>query len=80
MPGEWEVNYDDTEGRRKKTDDFTAFVEGRSSLGRMGLFIQNAGRRVGKLVFAKMDETVLHPYRGNSRDREGLPGRVLFGI
>ena len=91
LPGEWEVNYDDTEGRRKKTDEFTAFVEGRSSLGRMGLFIQNAGwvdpgfegeitlelfnanrcairldagRRVGKLVFAKMDETVLHPYRG----------------
>ena len=24
-------------------DDLTAFVEGRSSLGRMGLFIQNAG-------------------------------------
>lgn len=63
-------------------DDLTAFVEGRSSLGRMGLFIQNAGwvdpgfkgeitlelynanrcaielkagRRVGQLVFAKMD-------------------------
>ena len=63
-------------------DDLTAFVEGRSSLGRVGLFIQNAGwvdpgfkgeitlelfnanrcaielksgRRVGQLVFAKMD-------------------------
>lgn len=27
----------------KLPDDLTAFVEGRSSLGRMGLFIQNAG-------------------------------------
>lgn len=65
-------------------NDLTAFVEGRSSLGRMGLFIQNAGwvdpgfkgeitlelynanrcaielkagRRVGQLVFAKMEIT-----------------------
>ena len=72
-------------------DDLTAFVEGRSSLGRMGLFIQNAGwvdpgfkgeitlelynanrcaielkagRRVGQLVFAKMDATALNPYNG----------------
>ena len=64
-------------------DDLTAFVEGRSSLGRMGLFIQNAGwvdpgfkgeitlelfnanrcaielcagRRIGQLVFAQLDE------------------------
>ena len=72
-------------------DTLTAFVEGRSSLGRMGLFIQNAGwvdpgfegeitlelynanrcaielkcgRRVGQLVFAKMDALALHPYNG----------------
>ena len=69
-------------------NDLTAFVEGRSSLGRMGLFIQNAGwvdpgfkgeitlelynanrcaielkagRRVGQLVFAKMDAVSLNP-------------------
>lgn len=29
--------------RVKLPDDLTAFVEGRSSIGRMGLFIQNAG-------------------------------------
>ena len=74
-------------------NDLTAFVEGRSSLGRMGLFIQNAGwvdpgfegeitlelfnanrcaielqagRRVGQLVFAKMDACALHTYNGKS--------------
>lgn len=72
-------------------DDLTAFVEGRSSLGRMGLLIRNAGwvdpgfkgeitlelynanrcaielkagRRVGQLVFAKMDGKALNPYKG----------------
>jgi len=72
-------------------NNLTAFVEGRSSLGRLGLFIQNAGwvdpgfkgeitlelfnanrcaielkagRRVGQLVFAKMDDTALNPYKG----------------
>lgn len=77
-------------------DDLTAFVEGRSSLGRMGLFIQNAGwvdpgfkgeitlelynanrcaielkagRRVGQLVFAKMDSAALNPYSGNTNSR-----------
>ena len=71
------------------SDNLTAFVEGRSSLGRIGLFIQNAGwvdpgfrgeitlelfnanrcaielkagRRVGQLVFAQLDETALNPY------------------
>lgn len=75
-------------------DNLTAFVEGRSSLGRIGLFIQNAGwvdpgfrgeitlelfnanrcaielkagRRVGQLVFAQLDETALNPYSGNIR-------------
>ena len=79
-------------------NDLTAFVEGRSSLGRMGLFIQNAGwvdpgfegeitlelfnanrcaiklqsgRRVGQLVFARMDTTALHPYRGKYQGQKG---------
>ena len=73
-------------------NNLTAFVEGRSSLGRMGLFIQNAGwvdpgfkgeitlelfnankcaielkagRRIGQLVFAQMDDYALHPYQSN---------------
>lgn len=82
-------------------DDLTAFVEGRSSLGRMGLFIQNAGwvdpgfegeitlelfnanrcaielkagRRVGQLVFAKMDEKADNPYRGKYQGQRGATG------
>ncbi|MBQ8508560.1 MAG: dCTP deaminase [Clostridia bacterium] len=82
-------------------DDLTAFVEGRSSLGRMGLFIQNAGwvdpgfegeitlelynanrhaielhagRRVGQLVFASMDEAAEHPYRGKYQGQRGATG------
>ena len=86
-------------------DDLTAFVEGRSSLGRMGLFIQNAGwvdpgfkgeitlelynanrcaielkvgRRVGHLVFAKMDQTAIHPYRGKYQGQRGATGSKVF--
>ena len=86
-------------------DDLTAFVEGRSSLGRMGLFIQNAGwvdpgfkgeitlelfnanrcaielkagRRVGQLVFAKMDDTALNPYRGKYQGQRGATGSRVF--
>lgn len=86
-------------------DDLTAFVEGRSSLGRMGLFIQNAGwvdpgfkgeitlelynanrcaielragRRVGQLVFAKMDCAALNPYRGKYQGQRGATGSRLF--
>lgn len=82
-------------------DDLTAFVEGRSSLGRMGLFIQNAGwvdpgfegeitlelfnanrcaielqagRRVGQLVFAKMDSKADKPYRGKYQGQRGATG------
>ena len=82
-------------------DDLTAFVEGRSSLGRMGLFIQNAGwvdpgfcgeitlelynanrcaielkagRRVGQLVFGKMDDHALHPYNGKYQGQKGATG------
>ncbi len=85
----------------KLPDDLTAFVEGRSSLGRMGLFIQNAGwvdpgfegeitlelynanrcaielqagRRVGQLVFAKMDQKALNPYRGKYQGQRGATG------
>ena len=86
-------------------DDLTAFVEGRSSLGRMGLFIQNAGwvdpgfkgeitlelfnanrcaielkagRRVGQLVFAKMDEKALNPYCGKYQGQRGATGSRVF--
>ena len=86
-------------------DDLTAFVEGRSSLGRMGLFIQNAGwvdpgfkgeitlelfnanrcaielkagRRVGQLVFAKMDDSALNPYNGKYQGQMGATGSRVF--
>lgn len=86
-------------------NDLTAFVEGRSSLGRMGLFIQNAGwvdpgfqgeitlelynanrcaielkagRRVGQLVFARMDETALNPYNGKYQGQKGATGSRVF--
>lgn len=86
-------------------DDLTAFVEGRSSLGRMGLFIQNAGwvdpgfegeitlelfnanrcaiklqsgRRVGQLVFARMDTPALHPYRGKYQGQKGATGSRVY--
>lgn len=85
--------------------NLTAFVEGRSSLGRMGLFIQNAGwvdpgfegeitlelfnanrcaielksgRRVGQLVFAKLDDTALNPYRGKYQGQRGATGSRVF--
>ncbi|WP_028517185.1 dCTP deaminase [Ruminococcus flavefaciens] len=86
-------------------DDLTAFVEGRSSLGRMGLFIQNAGwvdpgfkgeitlelfnanrcaielkagRRVGQLVFAQMDDHALAPYNGKYQGQKGATGSRVF--
>lgn len=86
-------------------NDLTAFVEGRSSLGRMGLFIQNAGwvdpgfqgeitlelynanrcaielkagRRVGQLVFAKMDQAALNPYHGKYQGQTGATGSRVF--
>ena len=86
-------------------DDLTAFVEGRSSLGRMGLFIQNAGwvdpgfegeitlelfnanrcaiqlnagRRVGQLVFAKLDDHALNPYKGKYQCQTGATGSRVF--
>lgn len=89
----------------KLPDDLTAFVEGRSSLGRMGLFIQNAGwvdpgfsgeitlelfnanrcaielragRRIGQLVFAQMDQAALHPYRGKYQGQRGATGSRVY--
>lgn len=86
-------------------NDLTAFVEGRSSLGRIGLFIQNAGwvdpgfcgeitlelynanryaielqagRRVGQLVFAKMDKPALNPYSGKYQGQRGATGSRVF--
>lgn len=86
-------------------DDITAFVEGRSSLGRMGLFIQNAGwvdpgfkgeitlelfnanrcaielnvgRRVGQLVFAKLDDKALNPYKGKYQGQKGATGSKVY--
>ena len=86
-------------------NNLTAFVEGRSSLGRMGLFIQNAGwvdpgfkgeitlelynanrcaielkagRRVGQLVFAKMDGNALNPYKGKYQGQKGAVGSKVF--
>lgn len=86
-------------------DDLTAFVEGRSSLGRMGLFIQNAGwvdpgfkgeitlelfnanrcaielksgRRVGQLVFAKLDGHALNPYNGKYQGQTGATGSRVY--
>lgn len=86
-------------------DDLTAFVEGRSSLGRMGLFIQNAGwvdpgfkgeitlelfnanrcaielcsgRRVGQMVFARMDRAAENPYRGKYQGQRGATGSRVY--
>lgn len=86
-------------------DDLTAFVEGRSSLGRMGLFIQNAGwvdpgfkgeitlelfnanrcaikltsgRRLGQLVFARMDAPAINPYSGKYQGQTGATGSRVY--
>ena len=86
-------------------EDLTAFVEGRSSLGRMGLFIQNAGwvdpgfrgeitlelynanrcaieltagRRVGQLVFARMDAPAQKPYDGKYQGQRGATGSRVY--
>lgn len=89
----------------KLPDDLTAFVEGRSSLGRMGLFIQNAGwvdpgfegeitlelynanrcaielqsgRRIGQLVFARMDRAAANPYAGKYQGQRGATGSKIY--
>lgn len=89
----------------KLPDNLTAFVEGRSSLGRLGLFIQNAGwvdpgfegeitlelfnanrcaielqagRRVGQLVFAHLDDVALNPYKGKYQGQRGATGSRVY--
>ena len=89
----------------KLPNDLTAFVEGRSSVGRMGLFIQNAGwvdpgfegeitlelfnasdkpillksgRRVGQLVFAKLDNEAENPYNGKYQKQRGATGSRIY--
>lgn len=89
----------------KLPDNLTAFVEGRSSIGRMGLFIQNAGwvdpgfegritlelynanslpirleagRRICQLVFCKMDQMALSPYRGKYQGQKKSTGSRVF--
>ena len=89
----------------KLPNDLTAFVEGRSSVGRMGLFIQNAGwvdpgfegritlelynanslpiqllagRRICQLVFCKMDQATLNPYRGKYQGQKKSVGSRIF--
>ncbi len=86
-------------------DNLTAFVEGRSSLGRLGLFIQNAGwvdpgfkgeitlelfnasrcaielnagRRIGQLVFAQLDDHALNPYKGKYQGQRGATGSKVY--
>jgi dCTP deaminase len=85
----------------KLPDDMVAFVEGRSSIGRIGLFIQNAGwvdpgfegqitlelynanslpirleagRRICQLVFCKMDQVAVTPYRGKYQGQRRTTG------
>jgi len=89
----------------KLPNDLTAFVEGRSSIGRMGLFIQNAGwvdpgfegqitlelynanslpirleagRRICQLVFCRMDQAALNPYRGKYQGQRKATGSKAF--
>jgi len=89
----------------KLPNNLTAFVEGRSSMGRLGLFIQNAGwvdpgfegnitlelfnasqyaivltygRRIGQLVFAKMDKDAENPYRGKYQKQIGATGSYMY--
>ncbi|MGE0762670.1 MAG: dCTP deaminase [Bdellovibrionales bacterium] len=88
----------------KLPDNLTAFVEGRSSIGRIGLFIQNAGwvdpgfegqitlelynanslpirleagRRICQLVFCRMDQAALTPYRGKYQGQRRATGSLV---
>ena len=89
----------------KLPNDLTAFVEGRSSIGRIGLFIQNAGwvdpgfegqitlelynanslpirleagRRICQLVFCRMDQAALTPYKGKYQGQRNATGSQVF--
>lgn len=86
-------------------DNLTAFVEGRSSIGRIGLFIQNAGwvdpgfkgqitlelynanslpirlksgRRICQLVFCRMDQSALNPYKGKYQGQRQTTGSRVY--
>ena len=86
-------------------ENLTAFVEGRSSIGRIGLFIQNAGwvdpgfegqitlelynanslpirleagRRICQLVFCRMDQAALTPYKGKYQGQRRATGSRVF--
>ena len=103
LPGQFVL--DSTMEYFELPDNLTAFVEGRSSLGRIGLFIQNAGwvdpgfrgeitlelfnanrcaielkagRRVGQLVFAQLDDTALNPYSGKYQGQRGATGSRVY--
>lgn len=103
MPGQFVLAT--TKEYLKLPNNVTAFVEGRSSLGRMGLFIQNAGwvdpgfegeitlelynanrcaielqagRRVGQLVFAFMDNEADNPYNGKYQGQTGATGSKVY--
>jgi dCTP deaminase len=89
----------------KLPNDLVAFVEGRSSIGRIGLFIQNAGwvdpgfegqitlelfnanslpirleagRRICQLVFCRMDQAALRPYRGKYQGQTNATGSQVY--
>ena len=89
----------------KLPDNLTAFVEGRSSWGRLGLFIQNAGwvdpgfegeitlelynanrcaielkegLRIGQLVFARMEQNAINPYRGKYQKQKSATGSKIY--
>ena len=91
----------ETRERIRLPRNVTAFVEGRSSIGRLGLFIQNAGwvdpgfdgiltlelfnanrlpirlragRRICQIVFAQLDRSTAHPYRGKYQHQPGAVG------
>lgn len=38
----------------------------------------NAGRRVGQLVFAQLDDNALNPYRGKYQRQKGATGSKVF--
>jgi dCTP deaminase len=86
-------------------NNLTAFVEGRSSIGRIGLFIQNAGwvdpgfkgqitlelynanslpiklksgRRICQLVFCRMDQAALNPYKGKYQGQRKTTGSRVY--
>ncbi len=88
----------------KLPPNLSAFVEGRSSIGRIGLFIQNAGwvdagfegsitlelfnantvpiqltagRRICQLVFCRMDQAALNPYRGKYQGQRVTTGSLI---